>query len=121
MLQERARKAAAIPLGEYVDETSLPETQAVPDTHEDSEAEGEGEEGAQPRRLPRVQKPPQAAFSISTAASQGQRGARSPEYQRVLDRYIPRLVTLNQFPTPPTVCRQNPHRNPTPPALFEKL
>ena len=48
-------------------------------------------------------------------------GVRSPEYQRVLDRYISRLVSLRQVPAALAVWRQELDRNPNDPGLYEKF
>ncbi len=69
------------------------------------EAPLEGEEaGGQPSRQP-------------DAAS----GARSPEYARVLDRYISRLVSLDRVMDALAVCRGEIDRNPDDPGLYERL
>ena len=68
-------------------------------------APGEGEQsGAEPARRP-------------DAAS----GARSPEYARVLDRYISRLVSLDRVMDALAVCRREIDRNPDDPGLYERL
>src|SRR5262249_57728528 len=114
-------KADGVPLGEHVNETPLPpQDQAADSSNDDGEGEGEGEVQASRRRNTGVRKQ-QSALSVSTAASQGQRGARSPEYQRVLDRYIARLVTLKQLPAALAVWRQELDRNPKDPGLYEKF
>jgi cellulose synthase operon protein C len=65
----------------------------------------EGEEvGGQPARQP------------DTAS-----GARSPEYARVLDRYISRLVSLDRVMDALAVCRGEIDRNPDDPGLYERL
>jgi hypothetical protein len=48
-------------------------------------------------------------------------GPRSAEYQRVLDRYISRLVSLRQVPAALAVWRQELDRNPNDPGLYEKF
>ena len=68
-------------------------------------ASAEGEEaGGQPARQP-------------DAAS----GARSPEYARVLDRYVSRLVSLDRVMDALAVCRREIDRNPDDPGLYERL
>src|SRR6266513_2470368 len=47
-----------------------------------------------------VQQPQRsAAFQVNAAAAERQTGARSPEYARVLERYLARLVELKQIPS----------------------
>jgi tetratricopeptide (TPR) repeat protein len=48
-------------------------------------------------------------------------GARSPEYARVLDRYISRLVSLDRLMDALAVCRGEIDRNPDDPGLYERL
>jgi tetratricopeptide (TPR) repeat protein len=66
-------------------------------------AEGEQEEG----------KPARQADPAS--------GARSPEYARVLDRYISRLVSMDRVMDALAVCRAEIGRNPDDPGLYERL
>ena len=62
------------------------------------------------------------AFSVQKTPTQTQTGGvRSPEYQRVLDRYISRLVSLKQIPAALAVWRQELDRNPNDPGLYEKF
>ena len=48
-------------------------------------------------------------------------GARSPEYSRVLERYLARLIQLKQIPEALTVLRREIDRNPDDPGLYERL
>jgi tetratricopeptide (TPR) repeat protein len=47
--------------------------------------------------------------------------ARSPEYARVLDRYISRLVSMDRVMDALVVCRGEIGRNPDDPGLYERL
>jgi tetratricopeptide (TPR) repeat protein len=47
--------------------------------------------------------------------------ARSPEYARVLDRYISRLVSMDRVMDALAVCRGEIVRNPDDPGLYERL
>lgn len=47
--------------------------------------------------------------------------ARSPEYARVLDRYISRLVSLKRLPAALALYRREIDRNPNDPGLYERL
>ena len=93
LLKELAAKADGVPLG----------AAAVPP------APGEGEEAADhPADQPARQPDPAS-------------GARSPEYARVLDRYISRLVSLDRVMDALAVCRGEIDRNPDDPGLYERL
>ena len=63
------------------------------------------------------------AFQLVTAGSPvGQVGGdRSPEYARVLDRYLARLVEMKQIPPALAVLRREIDRNPDDPGLYERL
>jgi tetratricopeptide (TPR) repeat protein/Tfp pilus assembly protein PilF len=47
--------------------------------------------------------------------------ARSPEYARVLDRYLSRLVSMKQLPQALALYRREIDRNPDDPGLYERL
>src|SRR5258708_575652 len=121
MLQELARKAEGVPLGEhFAEEPSTPQEQTT--LQPEGGGEGEGEEGDESQaRKPKNKGADHAAFAVSKAASTGQRGPRSPEYQRVLDRYISRLVSLKQVPSALVVWRQELDRNTNEPGLYERF
>jgi cellulose synthase operon protein C len=53
--------------------------------------------------------------------STGQTGARSPEYARVLERYLARLVQMKQIPPALAVLSREIERNPDDPGLYERL
>jgi len=120
MLQELARKADGVPLGEHFAEAPSSPQQTT--RQSEGSSEGEGEEGDESQsRTPRNKGADHAAFTVSKTASTGQRGPRSPEYQRVLDRYISRLVSLKQVPAALVVWRQEIDRNPNDPGLYERF
>lgn len=91
LLKELAAKSAGVPLGR------APEPQAAPPA--DQPANGEA-----------------AAPTPENTTS-----ARSPEYARVLDRYIARLVSMNRVMDALAVCRGEIDRNPDDPGLYERL
>jgi Tfp pilus assembly protein PilF len=118
LLQELARKAEGVPLGEQFDQQ--PSQQ---ESTESTPSSGEGEEGEETPARPvitRRQGVPPVAFTVQKSATISQ-GVRSPEYQRVLDRYIARLVSLHQVPAALAVWRQELDRNPSDPGLYEKF
>jgi tetratricopeptide (TPR) repeat protein len=112
LLQELARKSDGVPLGEQSEtEESAPVRQNGDEDSDDSEQQSQTRNnGAQHQ-----------AFSLQKSASQTQVGVHSPEYQRVLDRYISRLVSLHQVPVALAVWRQELDRNPNDPGLYEKF
>ena len=61
------------------------------------------------------------AFQINRARAITQTGARSPEYSRVLERYLARLVQLKQIPGALAVLRREIDRNPDDPGLYQRL
>jgi tetratricopeptide (TPR) repeat protein/Flp pilus assembly protein TadD len=95
LLKELAERAQGIPLGR-----STTATQPA-----SSQEHGEATEGEEGERQP------------APAAN----GPRSPEYARVLDRYISRLVSRKEIPKALALYRQEIDRNPNDPALYERL
>jgi tetratricopeptide (TPR) repeat protein/Tfp pilus assembly protein PilF len=117
LLQELARKADGMPLGESADQEPARISYEPPGTQQ-SDA-GDDEEGEQPR--PQNIGTARQAFTVQKSATQSQAGVRSPEYQRVLDRYISRLVSLKKVTDALSVWRQELDRNPNDPGLYEKF
>ena len=115
VLQELAVKAQKVPLGrsdgaaQRAGEYSSPEPS-------DSETENESDGGGSFSQRSRNQ-----AFQLNTASASSQLGARSPEYARVLERYLARLVQLKQIPEALAVLRREIDRNPDDPGLYERL
>ena len=122
MLQELARKADGIPLGEHLNEFQTNQEQVSPDAEGDIES-GDGEDSAPVSRQKRMKgtQPRSAAFKVAEGPSAGQAGPRSPEYQQVLARYISRLVSQKQIPAALVVWRQELDRNLNDPGLYEKF
>jgi Tetratricopeptide repeat len=117
LLQELARKADGVPLGEHSEQQSAPEENSSP-----SGNEGAGEEDAANATRPIIHRGAESrrAFILQNT-NPVLKGVRSPEYQRVLDRYISRLVSLRQVPAALAVWRQELDRNPNDPGLYEKF
>lgn len=63
----------------------------------------------------------QAFQAGSTAPPTRQAGPRSPEYARVLERYLARLVQMKEIPLALGVLRREIDRNPDDPGLYERL
>ncbi|MFI5106790.1 MAG: hypothetical protein ACHP79_17850, partial [Terriglobales bacterium] len=105
LLQELARKADGVPLGETSDQGPARRSDQSAETASQPEGEGDSDEGEQQPQS-RSRGAEHQAFSVQKAPTQPQTGgARSPEYQRVLDRYISRLVSLRQVPAALAVWR----------------
>jgi len=87
-------------------------------SNEESEEGGEGER----RRGGRPEAESSQAFWVDpNAPAATSSGPRSPEYSRVLERYLARLVQLNQIPSALAVLRNEIDHNPGDPGLYERL
>jgi predicted Zn-dependent protease len=122
ILQELAAKAEKMPLGARVSGTE----QYSPEYSRGAEERGgqdnveDSEPGADARAVER-QAAQRRAFQVKAAAAERQTGARSPEYARVLERYLARLVELKQIPSALGVLRREIEHNPDDPGLYERL
>ena len=118
VLQELAAKADKMPLGLRVagaeDFTPQGNESAEGESSEESDA---GESGN--ARSQRAE--PNGAFQVKTERSAAETGPRSPEYARVLERYLARLVELKQIPQALGVLRREIDHNPDDPGLYERL
>ncbi|MGA9797532.1 MAG: tetratricopeptide repeat protein, partial [Terriglobales bacterium] len=112
VLQELAAKSQNIPLGKIANGTDYSSPANVAS---DGENQGSEVDGNFPRRTENQ------AFQPRTTAALNQYGARSPEYSRVLERYLARLVQLKQIPQALAVLRREIDRNPNDPGLYERL
>jgi predicted Zn-dependent protease len=136
VLQELAAKSQNVPLGSSADEYGYAANYASNDSQNNSpsyasgaaENEAESEEGGEDQdtgatvenAAPRH--PVSQAFQVgSTASPTRQAGARSPEYARVLERYLARLTQMKQVPKALGVLRHEIDRNPDDPGLYERL
>ena len=61
------------------------------------------------------------AFRINAGGARARPAVRSPEYARVLERYLARLVEGKQIPQALGVLRREIDRNPDDPGLYERL
>jgi tetratricopeptide (TPR) repeat protein len=119
LLAELAKKADNVPLGVQSEGTqyAAPAEQPNESTDEQTEVDEEQNASAQP-----PQGQGQRAFQVGNNAQQAPSPAmRSPEYSRVLERYLARLVSLNQLPQALSVLRKEIDRNPNDPGLYERL
>ena len=110
VLQELAAKAEQMPLGSGA---------AGLNGNPEEETDEEGGETARPHQAsPRKDN---AAFQVASVPTPTQVGARSPEYARVLERYLARLVELKEIPHALAVLRREIDHNPDDPGLYERL
>jgi cellulose synthase operon protein C len=115
VLQELAVDAQKIPLGRTgrsTDYSSLADREAT-----DREAQDEPSDTHDNLPL----RTGAQAFQVHITPASNQFGARSPEYSRVLERYLARLVELKQLPEALVVLRREIDRNPDDPGLYERL
>jgi len=68
-----------------------------------------------------IQATPQTAPSAAPVADAKYDSVRSPEYARVLDRYVARLVSLRRVRDALTIYRREIDRNPNDPGLYDAL
>jgi predicted Zn-dependent protease len=118
ILQELAAKAEKMPLGARVAGTEegwsdVYERRAEENADNSDEGAGSGARGQQPEV--------NAAFQVNAANTSEQTSVRSPEYARVLERYLARLVELKQIPAALGVLRREIEHNPDDPGLYERL
>jgi cellulose synthase operon protein C len=131
LLKELSERAQHVPLGENA---SNPVAAAQPsqlrpsNTMDDGdgeagENEGGGDDFLQASAVRAARKQAQnRAFSVAGQQPSSQDiGVRSPEYQRVLDRYLSRLVSMKKIPQALTVLRGELDRNPNDPGIYERL
>ena len=124
VLKELAATAQNVPLGspnnayEPVNESSRYSTaEEGSDEREGGELSPGTSEEAQTRARRERQ-----SFQVNTPNAPVQQvGARSPEYARVLERYLARLVQTKQIPAALGVLRKEIDRNPDDPGLYERL
>ena len=122
ILKELAADAGKVPLGSRVAgaDDFVPgwESDQVPANNV-----SEGSDSDEANNGASQQSPVQTSFQVNPAsngASAGN-GPRSPEYSRVLERYLARLVELNQIPQALGVLRREIDQNPDDPGLYERL
>ncbi|MBZ5684041.1 MAG: hypothetical protein LAP86_03320 [Acidobacteriia bacterium] len=127
VLQELAASAQNVPLGttgasydSYRSSGTAYQNEHTAEVEEEGSGDGESEE------TPRGNTPPRRKVSQSfqlgaSTAPERQAGPRSPEYARVLERYLARLVETKQIPAALAVLRHEIDRNPDDPGLYERL
>jgi cellulose synthase operon protein C len=122
VLKELAARADGVPLGNGVAgaQGGVAEEAYVPAAESGTGADIEAPEAAANEANYAAQT--NRAFELSAAPARARRpGARSPEYARVLERYLARLTELNQIPRAIGVLRDEIQRDPDDPGLYERL
>lgn len=116
LLRELAAQAEGVPLGDGSARYSKPVSGQPPvaslvstDSQDENAQESGGEKPAE-----------QLAFSTGTSAAAAT-GARSPQYEQVLNRYLARLVAVGQLPQALAVLRGEVDHDPNDPGIYEKL
>ncbi|HJZ62897.1 MAG TPA: hypothetical protein VKD70_01160 [Candidatus Acidoferrum sp.] len=119
VLQELAMQAEKIPLGDggakkaaHVQRFDQISGRAGSNTDGDHEATVPGQQEASAAN---------GAFQVGQNPAEQNGGPRSPEYSRVLERYLARLVQLKQVPQALGVLRREIDHNPDDPGLYERL
>ena len=130
VLQELAARAQNVPLGSTEVRWNSANNYAggnnamnAPESAGDESAEageGEGTEAADPNAAPRHRASQSFQVSADTRPAEVN-GARSPEYARVLERYLARLSEMKEIPAALGVLRREIDRNPDDPGLYERL
>ena len=127
VLQELATDAQNVPLGSNSTsyEYSYSSTGTAYQNENTAEPEALDEGAEQPveatRGIVRQGRLGQSFQLGANAAQRQQSGARSPEYARVLERYLARLVEMKQIPAGLGVLRHEIDRNSDDPGLYERL
>jgi Flp pilus assembly protein TadD len=119
VLQELAARAEKMPLGAGVSRNeAYPQKSGRFSQQASRDADGETETAIQNQ-----QQAPEAnaAFQVGGSGDTQTGGPRSPEYSRVLERYLARLVELKQIPQALGVLRREIDHNPDDPGLYERL
>ncbi len=123
ILQELATKADKMPLGlraAGAEEFTRQAEFSTPEENGNGDDSGNRDDGAMGRVRPQ-RAGQNAAFQLKTAQSSLEGGTLSPEYSRVLERYLARLAELKQIPQALGMLRREIDHNPGDPGLYERL
>ena len=122
VLKELAAKADGVPLGNGVARLEGSYPQAWERTTDAVNAEDDQESGENANTAAGGKTGAEGAFQLGTRPAQAtQAGARSPEYARVLERYLGRLAQLKQISQAIGVLRNELDHNPDDPGLYGRL
>jgi tetratricopeptide (TPR) repeat protein len=121
LLRELAASADGVPIGAEQSTASVPPQQTPCPTSQAGVEDEEGSASSQPG-CHQSKSTVQQAFQISQRGNvAGQTGPRSPDYVRVLDRYLSRLVAGERIPQAMQVYRRELDRNPNDPGLYDRF
>ena len=109
VLQELASKAQNVPMG------------AAGETNASDEYAPEGESSYDEESAPQRRRAADQFHFGQSSTPIRQTGVRSPEYARVLERYLGRLAETKQVLAAIAVLRREIDRNPDDPGLYERL
>ena len=123
ILQELAAQADKMPLGSRVVDTgNFGGPQGSRRFQQPANEDAEGEAGAELQAgVSARSQVPSAAFQVGQNPETQDTGPRSPEYSRVLERYLARLVELKEVPQALGILRREIDHNPDDPGLYERL
>ena len=128
VLKELAAKTQNVPIGSageelgYTAKYSQNSTSGAAENEAENEESGEEQDTGVSSENAGRRHPVSQAFQVNSSASPThQAGARSPEYARVLERYLARLVQRKEIPEALGVLRREIDRNPDDPGLYERL
>ena len=121
VLQELASRAENLPLGSRADGLQSSDYLTETRNAEEAETNDAADESTVPQEGRQVRGSSQAFQVATTPSTSPQSGPRSPEYARVLERYLARLVELKQIPRALAVLRKEIDRNPDDPGLYQRL
>ncbi|HWZ96747.1 MAG TPA: tetratricopeptide repeat protein [Candidatus Dormibacteraeota bacterium] len=123
ILQELATQADKMPLGEHFEENSrFNPVRGTGRFEENVPSFNENEETPREQEVSSAEAPANnPALQVNRVENTSERGPRSPEYSRVLERYLARLVELKEVPRALGVLRREIDHNPDDPGLYERL
>ena len=127
ILKELAADAGKVPLGTRIAGTENCASGQAATVQENGEARltnvSEDSDFAEASNSAAREPSVHSAFRVDPTSKQGSsgNGPRSPEYSRVLERYLARLVELKQVPQALGVLRREIDQNPDDPGLYERL
>ena len=115
VMKELAARAQGVPLGSGAAGYSYqPNREAAPSAEDEEENAQSAEVALTQPAAPPFQMPARRTAAVES-------GARSPEYSRVLERYLARLAQRKEIPQAIAVLRDELARNPDDPGLYERL
>src|SRR5262249_27886351 len=121
VLQELAAKAQNVPLGMNRQDYGQGRNTSYSSPNPGDEDSGEFRSEQNTIANSRHNAGQSFQLSVSGSSPSQTTGPRSPEYLRVLERYLARLVEMKAIPSALAVFRREIDRNPDDPGLYERL